>query len=70
MLNQQGEWLLPVDEEGVLTFPPEFIELLGWKEGDLLDFDISENNEVLVTNLTKYGKAEDTDGTPGPQTVC
>lgn len=69
-MNQQREWILPVDEEGVLTFPPEFIELLGWEEGDLLDFDISEDNEVLVTNLTKNGQAENDDGTPGPQDVC
>ena len=69
-MNQQREWILPVDEEGVLTFPPEFIKLLGWEEGDLLDFDISEDNEVLVTNLTKNGKAEDANGTPGPQALC
>lgn len=70
MMNQQREWILPVNEEGVLTFPPEFIELLGWEDGDLLDFDVTEDNVVHVINLTKNGQAEDADGTPGTQAVC
>lgn len=27
---------LVVDDDGVLTFPDELIEKLGWKEGDVL----------------------------------
>jgi len=29
---------LTVDDDGVLTFPDEFIENLGWKEGDVLQW--------------------------------
>jgi len=29
---------LTVDENGVLTFPDEFLEKLGWKEGDMLQW--------------------------------
>ena len=29
---------LTVDENGVLTFPHEMIEKLGWKEGDILQW--------------------------------
>ena len=29
---------LTVDDDGVITFPDEFIEKLGWKEGDVLEW--------------------------------
>ena len=29
---------LTVDDDGVLTFPDELIEKLGWKEGDVLEW--------------------------------
>ena len=29
---------LTVDDDGVLTFPDELIEQLGWKEGDVLEW--------------------------------
>ena len=29
---------LTVDDDGILTFPDELIEKLGWKEGDVLQW--------------------------------
>ena len=29
---------LTVDDDGVITFPDEMIESLGWKEGDMLEW--------------------------------
>ena len=29
---------LKVDDEGMLTFPDEMLEELGWKEGDVLEW--------------------------------
>ena len=29
---------LTVDDDGVLTFPNEMMEELGWKEGDMLEW--------------------------------
>ena len=29
---------LTIDNDGVLTFPDEFLEELGWKEGDVLEW--------------------------------
>jgi len=34
---------LTVDDDGILTFPDEMIEKLGWKEGDVLQW-IDNNN--------------------------
>jgi bifunctional DNA-binding transcriptional regulator/antitoxin component of YhaV-PrlF toxin-antitoxin module len=30
--------VLTVDDDGILTFPPEMLETLGWKEGDVLQW--------------------------------
>jgi len=45
---------LTVDDDGVLTFPDEMIEKLGWKEGDVLQwidnqdgsFSLVKSNDV------------------------
>ena len=29
---------LTVDDDGILTLPPEFLEITGWKEGDMLEW--------------------------------
>ena len=34
---------LVIDDDGVLTFPDELIEKLGWKEGDVLQW--IDNND-------------------------
>ncbi len=34
--------------DGILTFPPEIIEELGWYEGLELDFDTSEENVIII----------------------
>ena len=34
---------LTIDDDGVLTFPDEFLEELGWKEGDVLEW--IDNND-------------------------
>jgi bifunctional DNA-binding transcriptional regulator/antitoxin component of YhaV-PrlF toxin-antitoxin module len=34
---------LTVDDDGILTFPDELIEKLGWKEGDVLQW--IDNND-------------------------
>lgn len=35
--------VLTVDDDGILTFPPEMLEILGWKEGDVLQW--IDNND-------------------------
>ena len=51
------EWTTVVDDEGVLTFPPDMIEKLGWKEGDTLEWI---NNADGTYTLKKL---EETNGT-------
>ena len=38
MASQETKMILTVDDDGVLTFPDELLEQLGWIEGDLIEF--------------------------------
>jgi len=40
-------WILPVDDEGVVTLPEDLLERSGWKEGDTLVYEVSNGN-ILV----------------------
>ena len=42
---------LKIDDDGVLTFPDEMIEELGWKEGDILAWiDNKDGSWSLIKN--------------------
>lgn len=39
LTNEEAKsWICDVDEEGVLIFPDELWDLMGWKEGDTIEF--------------------------------
>ena len=40
-------WILPVDDDGVVTLPEDLLERSGWKEGDTLVYEIC-NGGVIV----------------------
>ncbi len=35
--------------DGILTFPPEMIAEVGWKEGDTLNLEVSETGSLIIT---------------------
>ena len=38
--------------DGILTFPPELLEKMGWKEGTVLDLKVEESptgNVIVIT---------------------
>jgi hypothetical protein len=40
----------PDDPEGcILPFPEDMIAIAGWKEGDILNWDVQDDGTVLVT---------------------
>lgn len=41
-----------IDEDGVLTFPEELIESLGWHEGDELRYFLNQDKSVTLINIT------------------
>jgi bifunctional DNA-binding transcriptional regulator/antitoxin component of YhaV-PrlF toxin-antitoxin module len=40
-------WILPVDDDGVVTLPEDLLERSGWKEGDTLVYEVC-NGGVIV----------------------
>ena len=35
--------------DGILTFPPELIEKMGWKEGTTLHLEVAEKGTLIIT---------------------
>jgi bifunctional DNA-binding transcriptional regulator/antitoxin component of YhaV-PrlF toxin-antitoxin module len=44
-------WTCDVDEEGILTFPDELWNLMGWKEGDTVEFVDQEDGSFLLQKV-------------------
>ena len=42
----EQSWVLPVDEDGVITFPADLIDQMGWSEGTVLEWDIGEEGSM------------------------
>lgn len=51
---QQGVWLSCVDDDGILTFPPDLLEKMGWDEGTELDLDVSDDGQTIVIREADY----------------
>ena len=45
---------LTVDDDGVLTFPDELIEKLGWKEGDVLQWIANKDGSFSLVKPNEY----------------
>ena len=45
--NKVKTWILPVDDEGVVTLPEDLLERSGWKEGDVLVYEVSNGNIIV-----------------------
>ena len=40
------------DGNTILPFPKEMLEEAGWLEGDVLDFQVNDNDTCTIVNLT------------------
>ena len=46
---ERTSWTLPVDEDGVVTFPQDLIDKTGWREGDVIDWqDLGDGSWSLT----------------------
>ena len=50
-MTERMTWLCDVDDDGVLTFPDELVELQNWKEGDEINFDILPDGTLILTKV-------------------
>ena len=44
-------WVCDVDEDGVLAFPDELWNLMGWKEGDTIEFIDQEDGSFILQKV-------------------
>lgn len=49
--EETQSWVCDVDEEGILIFPDELWDLLGWKEGDTVEFTDNEDGSFLLSKV-------------------
>jgi bifunctional DNA-binding transcriptional regulator/antitoxin component of YhaV-PrlF toxin-antitoxin module len=50
-MTERKTWICDVDDDGVLTFPDELVELQNWKEGDEINFDILPDGTLILTKV-------------------
>ena len=50
-MTERRTWICDIDDDGVLTFPDEFMELQDWKEGDEINFDILPDGTLILTKV-------------------
>jgi hypothetical protein len=53
-------WLLTPEEdpktgELVITFPPDALEEMGWKEGDVINWDQKEDGSIILSKKENDG---------------
>jgi AbrB family looped-hinge helix DNA binding protein len=65
--SETKSWECHVDEEGILTFPEELSELLGWSEGDDLEF-IDQNDGTFL--IVKVNEDFNSEGQISSEVVC
>jgi bifunctional DNA-binding transcriptional regulator/antitoxin component of YhaV-PrlF toxin-antitoxin module len=50
-MTERRTWICDVDDDGILTFPDELVELQNWKEGDEINFDILPDGTLILTKV-------------------
>jgi hypothetical protein len=65
-MSTKRTWICEVDDDGVITFPDELMELQGWKEGDDINFDILPDGTLILTKV-EPNAPEESQGEPGPE---
>jgi bifunctional DNA-binding transcriptional regulator/antitoxin component of YhaV-PrlF toxin-antitoxin module len=67
-MSERKTWICDVDDDGILTFPDELMNLQGWKEGDNINFDILPDGTLILTKVESnasqdhQGESDSTDG--------
>lgn len=52
-------WVCNVDEDGVLIFPDELWDLLGWQEGDTVEFLDQEDRSFILRKVDPENNDQD-----------
>jgi len=61
----EQKWIVPVDDDGLITFPEDLVEKMGWSEGTVLQWDVKEDGSISLTAAI----GEDPQDTSEPDTT-
>jgi bifunctional DNA-binding transcriptional regulator/antitoxin component of YhaV-PrlF toxin-antitoxin module len=50
-MTERRTWLCEIDDDGVLTFPDELLDLQGWKDGDDINFLALPDGTLILTKV-------------------
>lgn len=48
---ESKKYTVPVDEDGILTFPDELMDALDWKEGDTLEWIDNKDGSFTLKKI-------------------
>jgi bifunctional DNA-binding transcriptional regulator/antitoxin component of YhaV-PrlF toxin-antitoxin module len=57
-MSERKTWLCEVDDDGILTFPDELLDLQGWKEGDEINFRVLPDGTLILTKVEPNGSED------------
>jgi AbrB family looped-hinge helix DNA binding protein len=52
-VKSENGWSVHVDEEGILTFPEDLLDQLGWKEGDEINFIDKKDGSFILEKVNE-----------------
>ena len=55
-------WTIPIDSEGLMTFPEELIKEMGWEDGTVLAWDYTPDGTIKLSAVNP-----DAQGTVSPE---
>jgi bifunctional DNA-binding transcriptional regulator/antitoxin component of YhaV-PrlF toxin-antitoxin module len=41
-------WVLSVDEEGLISFPEDLMNVMGWNEGTALEWQVEPDGSIML----------------------
>jgi hypothetical protein len=53
-MSEEYKWTTRVQEDpetgdAILEFPDEMLDIVGWKEGDTLSWDVQDDGTIIIT---------------------
>ena len=56
----QKTWVLPLDEEGGISFPEDLIKVMEWEEGTVLAWDLNQDGSIKIKAADHQEHDQDT----------
>ena len=47
----QKTWVLPLDQEGEISFPEDLMKVMEWEEGTILKWDMNEDGSISLRSV-------------------